>query len=145
MGRRVLILAAGIGSGHNIAAGVLESCFQAVPKVDAVQKLDILESTNEVYRTLYDDGYFALVEAAPWLVGWGYDASDPPFRLAPWISLWDRINTTATAKAIRAFRPDIVVCTHFLPTRLVSLMLTRGVLEARLAVVTTDYDFQDCG
>ena len=124
MGRRVLILAAGIGSGHNIAAGVLESCFRAAPEVDAVQRLDILESTNEVYRTLYDDGYFALVEAAPWLVGWGYDANDPPFKLAHWTSLWDRINTTATYKAIRAFRPDIVVCTHFLPTRLVSLMLT---------------------
>jgi processive 1,2-diacylglycerol beta-glucosyltransferase len=142
MGRRVLILAAGIGSGHNIAAGVLESCFRAAPEVDAVQRLDILESTNEVYRTLYDDGYFALVEAAPWLVGWGYDANDPPFKLAHWTSLWDRINTTSTSKAIRAFRPDIVVCTHFLPTRLVSLMLTRGVLEATLAVVTTDYDFQ---
>jgi processive 1,2-diacylglycerol beta-glucosyltransferase len=142
MGRRVLILAAGIGAGHNIAAGVLESCFQAAPEVDAVQKLDILESTNEIYRTLYDDGYFALVEAVPWLVGWGYDESDAPFRLAPFVSLWDRINTTATAKAIKAFRPDIIVCTHFLPTRLVSLMLTRGVLEARLAVATTDYDFQ---
>jgi processive 1,2-diacylglycerol beta-glucosyltransferase len=91
---------------------------------------------------LYDDGYFALVEAVPWLVGWGYDESDAPFRLAHWVTLWDRINTTATAKAIKAFRPDIVVCTHFLPTRLVSLMLTRGVLEAKLAVVTTDYDFQ---
>jgi processive 1,2-diacylglycerol beta-glucosyltransferase len=142
MGQRVLILAAGIGSGHNIAAGVLESCFRAASEVDAVQKLDILEATNEVYRTLYDDGYFALVEAVPWLVGWGYDANDPPFKLAKWISLWDRINTTATAKAIKTFRPDIVVCTHFLPTRLVSLMLTRGVLEAKLAVVTTDYDFQ---
>jgi processive 1,2-diacylglycerol beta-glucosyltransferase len=142
MGRRVLILAAGIGSGHNIAASVLESCFQAAPDVDAVQRLDILESTNEVYRTLYDDGYFALVEAAPWLVGWGYDANDPPFKLAHWTSLWDRINTTATARAIKSFRPDIVVCTHFLPTRMVSLMMTRGVLEARLAVVTTDYDFQ---
>jgi processive 1,2-diacylglycerol beta-glucosyltransferase len=142
MARRVLILAAGIGSGHNIAAGVLESCFQAASEVDEVQRLDILESTNEVYRTLYDDGYFALVEAVPWLVGWGYDANDPPFKLAKWISLWDRLNTTATAKAIKAFRPDIVVCTHFLPTRLVSLMMTRGVLDAKLAVVTTDYDFQ---
>ena len=56
--------------------------------------------------------------------------------------MWDRINTTSTAKAIGAFRPDIVVCTHFLPTRLASLLLTRGVIEARLAVVTTDYDFQ---
>jgi processive 1,2-diacylglycerol beta-glucosyltransferase len=109
MGRRVLILAAGIGSGHNIAAGVLESCFQTAPEVDAVQKLDILESTNEIYRMLYDDGYFALVEAVPWLVGWGYDESDAPFRLAHWVSLWDRIDTTATAKALKAFRPDIVV------------------------------------
>jgi processive 1,2-diacylglycerol beta-glucosyltransferase len=142
MGRRVLILAAGIGAGHNIAARVLESCFRASPEVDEVQELDILESTNEVYRTLYDDGYFALVDAVPWLVGWGYDAQDPPFKLAPWIRLWDRINTTSTAKAIKAFRPDIIVCTHFLPTRLASLMLTRGVIEARLAVVTTDYDFQ---
>jgi processive 1,2-diacylglycerol beta-glucosyltransferase len=137
-----MIIAAGIGSGHNIAAGVLESCFRVAPDVETVQKLDILESTNEVYRTLYDDGYFAMVDAVPWLVGWGYDAKDPPFKLAPWISLWDRINTTSTAKAIKAFRPDIVVCTHFLPTRLVSLMLTRGVLNTRLAVVTTDYDFQ---
>src|SRR5215218_7858783 len=88
MGHRVLILAAGIGSGHNIAAGVLESCFQAAPEVNEVQRLDILESTNEVYRTLYDDGYFALVEALPWLVGWGYDANDPPFKLAKLISLW---------------------------------------------------------
>ena len=142
MGERVLILAAGIGSGHNIAAGVLESSFRAAENIDEVQKLDILEATNEVYRTLYDDGYFALVEAAPWLVGWGYDANDPPFKLAKWTSMWDRINNTATSRAIKAFRPTIVVCTHFLPTRLVSLMLTRGALEARLAVVTTDYDFQ---
>ena len=66
-------LGAGIGAGHNIAAGVLKSCFQAAPEVDELQKLDILESTNQIYRTLYDDGYFALVEAVPWLVGWGYD------------------------------------------------------------------------
>jgi processive 1,2-diacylglycerol beta-glucosyltransferase len=105
MGRRVLILAAGIGSGHNTAAEVLESCFRTAPDVDAVQRLDILESTNEVYRTLYDDGYFALVEAVPWLVGWGYEAKNAPFKLAPWISLWDRINTTSAVKAIEAFRP----------------------------------------
>src|SRR6188472_3803880 len=106
MGRRVLILAAGVGSGHNIAASVLEKSFREVPEVDAVQRLDILESTNEVYRALYDDGYFKLVEVAPWLVGWGYDANDPPFKLARFVSLWDRINTTAAAKDIKAFRPD---------------------------------------
>ena len=35
-----------------------------------------------------------------------------------------------------------MICTHFIPTRLVSLLLNRGTLRAPLAVVTTDYDFQ---
>jgi phenylacetate-coenzyme A ligase PaaK-like adenylate-forming protein len=55
------------------------------------------------------------------------------------------LNTTATAKAIKAFRPDIVVCTHFLPTGLASLMMTRGVLDAKLAVVTTTTTSRDYG
>ena len=41
MGRRVLILAAGISAGHNIAPSVLESCFRAASEVDVVQKRDI--------------------------------------------------------------------------------------------------------
>ncbi len=137
-----MILSASVGSGHNIAASVLESYLQRHPDVDAIKKLDILETTNELYRTFYDDAYFTLVDSVPWLVGWGYDANDSPFKLGNSASLWDRINTTSAAKAIRRFRPDVVICTHFLPTRMVTLMITRGVLEATLAVVTTDYDFQ---
>jgi processive 1,2-diacylglycerol beta-glucosyltransferase len=44
--------------------------------------------------------------------------------------------------AIRAYQPDVVVCTHFLPAKLISLLLARGELQATMAVVTTDYDFQ---
>ena len=35
-----------------------------------------------------------------------------------------------------------MVCTHFLPTRLIALLLRRGVTGRELIVVTTDYDFQ---
>ena len=133
MGRRVLILAAGIGSGHNMAASVLEECFGRADGVDEVRRLDVLDSSSRLYRSFYDDGYFKLVEAVPWLVGWGYDAGDPPFKLGNSISLLDRLNTTATVRAIRAFDPHIIVCTHFLPARLVSLLLARGSLAAELA------------
>ena len=90
----------------------------------------------------YDDAYFKLVEAVPWLVGWGYDVNDPPFKLGNTASLWDRINTTTAVREITAFRPDIIVCTHFLPTRMVTLMITRGVLDCTISAVTTDFDFQ---
>src|SRR3954454_22423523 len=139
MGRRIMILSAGIGSGHKSAASVLETCFRPHPDVESVRNLDVLESTNELYRALYDDAYFAMVESVPWLVGWGYDAGDAPFKLGNSLPLWDRINTTATVKAIKRYAPDIVVCTHFLPARLVALMITRGLLQATLTVVSTDY------
>ncbi len=142
MGQRVLVLSAGIGSGHNSAAAVLESSLRADPEVARVLRLDVLETASDLYRSVYDDAYFAMVEAVPWLVGWGYDAGDAPFKLGNSISLWDRFNTHITVKTIKAYRPDVVICTHFLPTRLVSLLLNRGLLRAPLAVVTTDYDFQ---
>lgn len=141
MDRRILILSASVGSGHNMAAAALESGLRNRLNVGAVRTLDVLESGTDLYRAFYSDAYFGLVEAVPWLVCWGYDANNPPFKLGGSISLWDRINTTNTVKSIKAFNPDIVICTHFLPARLVSLMLTRGTLHARLEVVTTDYDF----
>jgi processive 1,2-diacylglycerol beta-glucosyltransferase len=137
-----MILSASVGSGHTIAAGVLESCFRQAPGVEAVQALDTLELTGDLYRSLYDDAYFALVDAAPWLVGWAYDHNEVPFRDGNVVSLWDKLNTTAVVSAIRAYGPDVVVCTHFLPAKLISLLLSRGELRATMVVVTTDYDFQ---
>src|SRR5574342_300701 len=107
MGKRVMILSASVGSGHTIAAGVLESSFRQAPGVEAVQSVDALELTGEIYRALYDDAYFALVDAAPWLVGWMYDHNDPPFRSGNVLSLWDQLNTTTVVAAIRAFQPDV--------------------------------------
>lgn len=140
--QRVMILSAGVGSGHNSAAAALETEFGRRHNVEALQRVDVLDLTSDLFRTLNDDAYFALVDAAPWLVGWGYDMLDVPFRSRGAMSVWERLNTSAVVKSIRAFMPDTIVCTHFLPARVVSLLLGRGRLQATMSVVTTDYDFQ---
>ena len=104
--------------------------------------LDVLHLTSDLYRGLYDDGYFRLVNAAPWLVGWSYDARDTPFRDRDPLWLWDQLNRTEVARAIQSYRPDVVLSTHFLPARLVSLLRGRGQIHATISVVATDYDFQ---
>ncbi|MGC3956075.1 MAG: hypothetical protein QM804_17845 [Propionicimonas sp.] len=142
MTRRILILAAGVGSGHNQAAGAIEAALAGVPEVGEVRRLDILETTSAVFNRLYDDAYFALVAEVPWLVGWGYDQQDPPFRLTPLVQWWDQLNTLPLVREVRDYDPDLVICTHFLPARMVSLMLARRQLQATLTVVATDYDFQ---
>jgi processive 1,2-diacylglycerol beta-glucosyltransferase len=140
--KRVMVLSAGVGSGHNTAAAALESEFGRRRSVEAVHAVDVLDLTSDLFRNLQDDAYFALVDAAPWLVGWGYDMNDVPFRSQAAMSVWDQLNTTAVVRTIKAFAPDTVVCTHFLPARVVSLLLGRGRLQATMSVVTTDYDFQ---
>ena len=142
MGQRTLILAAGVGAGHNQAGSAVEHALAHHSDFDEVRRIDILETTNEAFQKLYDDGYFALVAEAPWVVGWGYDTQDSPFKRAPLVQWWDQLNTTGVVRRIRDYDPDLVICTHFLPARLVALMLARRQLHASLTVVTTDYDFQ---
>lgn len=126
MDRKVLILSASVGSGHNSAAAALETVLRNSNDVAQVRRVDVLQTTPDLYRTLYDDAYFKLVEAAPWLVSWQYDLNEPPFKLGGTASIWDRLNTTAISRSIREFQPDLILCTHFLPARLISLLQTRG-------------------
>ena len=125
MALRTLILAAGVGAGHNQAAGAIDRALNHIPEAGDVKRIDILETTNEMFAKLYDDAYFTLVSEVPWVVGWGYDSQDAPFNLPPLVRWWDQLNTTDLVRGIREFDPDLVICTHYLPARLVALMLTR--------------------
>jgi len=141
-GERLLILSAGVGSGHNSAAAAVQQACATRADVAEVQVLDVLEKSSVLYRDMLGKGYFALVKDLPWLVEWGYDISDPPFRRRGPIDPWTRANALPVIGAIKRFRPTAIVCTHFLPAQLVASLLLRGVIDARTAVVTTDYDFQ---
>lgn len=141
-GKRVMVLSAGVGSGHNSAAAALEAEVRRRPGIEAVLSVDVLDLTSDLFRTLQDDAYFALIDAAPWVVGWSYDMNDVPFQSQRSMSLWDQLNTTAVVKTIREFAPDTILCTHFLPARVVSVLLGRGRLQAAMSVITTDFDFQ---
>lgn len=139
---RVLILSAGVGSGHNSAAAAVEQACAGRADVAEVLVLDVLQASSSLYRDVLGKGYFVLVEDAPWLVEWGYDLSDAPFRRRGPLDPWTQANAMPVVSAIKRFRPTAVVCTHFLPAQLLATLLLRGVVDARTAVVTTDYDFQ---
>jgi processive 1,2-diacylglycerol beta-glucosyltransferase len=141
-GERVLILSAGVGSGHNSAAKAVREACAARTDIDEVRFLDVLQESSVLYRDLLGKGYFVLVENLPWLVDWGYDISDPPFRRRGPIDPWTQANSLPVVRAIKRFRPTAIVCTHFLPAQLVASLLMRGVIDAKTAIVTTDYDFQ---
>jgi processive 1,2-diacylglycerol beta-glucosyltransferase len=139
---RILILSAGVGAGHNSAAAALKQACLARDDVDDVLAVDVLQQSSTLYRDLLGKGYFALVDNVPWLVDWGYDVSDLPFKRRGPIDPWTRANSIPVVSEIKRFKPTAIVCTHFLPAQLVASLMLRGGTDAKTAIVTTDYDFQ---
>ena len=141
MKKRVLILSTSAGSGHKTAATALEKAFRRSSHVEEVVNKDALEYTNQGFKALYSDLFAELVKKNPIFLGWWYDESDQPWRTDDMRLLIDRLNAEPLIKFIKEFRPDITVCTHFMPAGIIARLMTKGDLHTTLSIVTTDFDF----
>ncbi|NOK63805.1 MAG: glycosyltransferase [Chloroflexi bacterium AL-W] len=141
MKKRVLILSTSAGSGHKTAATALEKAFRQSAQVEEVVNKDALEYTNQGFKALYSDLFAELVKKNPIFLGWWYEESDQPWRTDDMRLLIDRLNAEPLIKFIKEFRPDITVCTHFMPAGIIARLMTKGDLHTTLSIVTTDFDF----
>src|ERR1700742_1469034 len=139
-GRRVLILSASAGTGHVRAAEALEKVFRQQPGVGEVRNVDALRFTNRLFRDFYSKLYIQLVQKAPTILGIVYDTMDEPWKTDRMRLMLDRLNTGPLERFIQRFKPDITVCTHFLPAEIISYLISKGKLNARLSIVVTDLD-----
>lgn len=139
-GRRVLILSASAGTGHVRAAEALEKVFCRQPGVGEVRNIDALRFTNRLFRDFYSKLYIQLVQKAPTILGIVYNSTDEPWRTDRMRLMLDRLNTGPLERFIARFKPDITVCTHFLPAEIISYLISKGKLNARLSIVVTDLD-----
>jgi len=139
-GRRVLILSASAGTGHVRAAEALEKVFRQQPGVGEVRNVDALRFTNRLFRDFYSKLYIQLVQRAPTILGIVYNSTDEPWKTDRMRLMLDRLNTGPLERFIARFKPDITVCTHFLPSEIISYLISKGKLDARLSIVVTDLD-----
>jgi processive 1,2-diacylglycerol beta-glucosyltransferase len=139
-GRKVLILSASAGTGHVRAAEALEKVFRQQPGVGEVRNVDALVFTNRLFRDFYSKLYIQLVQRAPTILGIVYNSTDEPWKTDRMRLMLDRLNTGPLERFIAKFKPDITVCTHFLPAEIISYLISKGKLNARLSIVVTDLD-----
>jgi processive 1,2-diacylglycerol beta-glucosyltransferase len=137
---RVLILSASAGAGHVRAAEALERAFADLGAAREVQHVDALQFTNKVFRTLYSKAYLELVDRAPDVLGWLYDTLDTPWEKERRRLAWDKLNTRPFVRMLERHRPDLVLCTHFLPAEIISWMKAKGRLACPQGIVVTDLD-----
>jgi processive 1,2-diacylglycerol beta-glucosyltransferase len=137
---RVLVLSASAGAGHLRAAEAIEKAIHLRGLATEVQHLDVLRYTNKVFRHLYSKAYLELVNKAPEVLGWLYDHLDKPKKDDPIRLAFDRLNANPFVRYLQRYKPDIAICTHFLPSEVISSLKGEGKVNVLNAVVVTDLD-----
>jgi processive 1,2-diacylglycerol beta-glucosyltransferase len=138
--KKVLVLSASAGAGHVRAAQALERAFIDLDAAEEVRHIDALDYTNKLFRNLYTKAYLDLVNTTPDLFGWLYDRLDKPWKSDRLLQAFDKLNTRPLVRVLREYRPEILICTHFLPSEIISLLKARERLAYRQAIVVTDFD-----
>lgn len=142
-GKRILLLSVSAGAGHIRAAEAIRSHAQLRHGDVDVLHLDVMDHVPAGFRKLYADFYLALVSRHPAIWGYLYHATNearPDSMMQRLRRAVERLNTLRLRRQIAAFRPDAIVCTHFLPAEILSHMTRSAQLDCPVWVQVTDFD-----
>src|SRR5256712_4873564 len=136
---RILIATVTAGAGHLQAAAALEETWRPERPGDVVEKVDLLDYVSRLQRKVYVQGYVQLVEHAPELWGMVFKKTDNPAWLRK-VARFRRGFAERTNKKfvryLKAFQPDAVVCTHYLPVEIMAHLERKGFNPMTICVVT---------
>ena len=121
------------------AAQALEKAFRAQSSCE-VEHIETLEHVSKLFQRLYDKAYIRMVRRAPDLMGLLYERTDQPWRHPRERLALDRLNTRPMIRLLEKIQPDLCVATHFLPAEILAWLIAKKKLQARHAIVVTDYD-----
>jgi processive 1,2-diacylglycerol beta-glucosyltransferase len=140
MFKKVLILSASVGAGHLSAASALEKEFKRQNAAEEIKNIDVLNYTNPLFRRLYGKAYLDMVNTMPEVLGWMYDSMDKPWQNEKRRLALSKLNTQPFIKLLKNEKPDIAVCTHFLPAEIISWLKAKEKIACPQAIVVTDFD-----
>jgi processive 1,2-diacylglycerol beta-glucosyltransferase len=122
---RILIATVTAGGGHIAAAAALEEAWRALRPDDAVERLDLIKFFSPLHKKVHEDGYVQLVERAPELWGMLFGKTDNPKvarRLGKLRRAFPSNSRKKFARHLKQFKPDAVLCTHYLPLETLGLL-----------------------
>jgi processive 1,2-diacylglycerol beta-glucosyltransferase len=138
MPKRILILTAGFGEGHNSAARGLRDGFGAVAPNDAAVELhDLFAETYGLANDLACRLYLGVINRAPQAWARFYGWLDRREKFAPGM-IWLFLAKSRLRRLLKRFRPDIVIAVYPAYAHLLAEMVGSGVPPFRLVVCITD-------
>ena len=141
---RILIATVTAGAGHLAAAAALDEAWRSFRPEDVVERLDLVKFFSPLHRKIVSDGYVSIVEHAPEIWGMMFAKSDTPKRaeaLNRLKRLFPSNSRVRFARYLKQFKPDAVLCTHYLPLETLSwLRQKRDGLRPLAVSIVTDFE-----
>ena len=126
------------------AAAALDEAWRSLRPRDVVERVDVQKFFSPLHRKIHSDGYVTLVERAPELWGLVFKQTDNPKlvrRLAKFRKTFPPQSTMRFIKYIKQFKPDVVLCTHYLPVEILGKAREKWEGSFPLSVcVVTDFE-----
>jgi processive 1,2-diacylglycerol beta-glucosyltransferase len=135
--KKVLILTASTGAGHNIAAKSLEEYYNK--NLYETLVFDIFKDTLEIMDTIVVDGYKILANKFPKLYGAIYEMFDKSFLNNKMFSKSLIITKKKLLKEIKKFQPDIIISTHPFGVGIISDLKRKQKIDSVFISIVTDF------
>ena len=137
----LLVLSVSAGGGHVRAAQALCAAAATLP-LNALH-VDAMQFVPAAFRRIYTDAYISMVARFPRMWGWLYQHMQhvqPADRTQSLRRRVERLLTRGLLRKIAAVKPDIIICTHFLPAELLAHLPAARARSCPVWVQITDYD-----
>lgn len=138
--QRVLLLSEGFGAGHTQAAYALSSSLRKVAPHVQTRVLELGSFLNPRVAPIIITAYKKTVSTQPRLVRMMYRSNYKKSLNRLTTLALHRIFYTRTIQIIRQLHPDVIVCTHPIPSAIISRIKRLELLDVPLCTVITDYD-----
>ena len=141
--KRLLLVSVSAGNGHVRAAQAIAAhAWRDFPQL-RLQHIDMMQIVPTLFRKLYSDLYMKLASGLPEAWGWLYRKTDcePGHSLSGRLRRGiQRLCALRLFREIDRFKPDVIICTHFLPAEVLATSIMEKRLDCQVWVQVTDFD-----
>ena len=135
--KKVLILTASTGEGHNAAARSLEQKFREAGY--ETKTMDLFKETSHTMNLVVEDGYKVLANRLPSLYGFIYRAFNRKSINRRFLRYSMFMIRRKLHEDVKTLNPSIIVGTHPFAVGIISDLKARGKVKAKFFSVVTDF------
>ena len=141
---RVLIATVTAGGGHLAAAAALEESWKKAHPEDVVECVDVLQFAAKLQRKLYTETYVKIIQHVPELYAMVFkktDNQEKVRKISRFRRRFARSTNTGFVRYLKSFKPDVVLCTHYLPLEILCHPKDAAKAGSPLTVcIVTDFE-----